>query len=153
MTDIRIDKPGAGEWIMARVGGVFTPTHSHSFSRHNLDSGMIRGGFVLEQYLGASAHVHMAGDDKRWINRELLWVFFTYTFKQLGCSKIIVPMPSRERGAVSLSIQLRLGMRVEATIEDGYAPGVHMLFLTMSRDTCRWLDYKPREWRYNREAA
>jgi hypothetical protein len=144
--EILIDAPGAGTWIMDRCQGVFRQDMDHSFSTHD-DSGKILGGFVLCQYLGASMSVHMAGEDKHWCNRELLWLVFHYAFVQLGCTKMIAPVQSDNYAAISQD--LRAGWHLETVIRDVYAPGVHMMVLTMAKDTCPWLDYKPKTWMPN----
>jgi hypothetical protein len=149
VTDIRINAPGAGDWIMSRVGGVFTPRYDHSFARF-LGSN-VRGGFVLTQYLGNSMTVHMAGDDKRWCNRELLWLVFHYAFIQLGCSKLLSPMAADDE--VSMPMQIRAGWQIEAVVKDVYAPGRHMLVLTMSREACPWLNYRPKDWQDGKAVA
>jgi hypothetical protein len=141
--DIRIDEPGAGEWIMDRVTGVFTPGWDHSFSSHR--DGEIRGGFVVCHYLGASATMHMAGVDDNWVSRELLWLAFSYPFDQLGLRKLLAPV--RSDNYSSLSLDLRAGWRIEGLIRDAYPGSTHMFLLTMTKDTCPWLDYKPVHWR------
>lgn len=144
MTDIRINMPGAGKWVMDRVGGVFTPLYDHSFTRHRAD-GAVRGGFVLCQYLGASMTVHTAGEDKHWCSRELLWLVFHYAFIQLGCSKMICP--TRSDAHDKLAMWTRAGWELETIVRDVYAPGVHMMVMTMTKASCPWLDYEPQEWR------
>lgn len=147
--DIRIDESGAGQWIMDRCEGVFRPDMDHSFSSH--DGERILGGFVLNQYLGASMSVHMAGDDKRWCNRELLWLVFDYAFNQLGCTKMLAPV--RSDNYVAISQDLRAGWHLETVVRDVYAPGVHMLILGMTKATCPWLAYQPKTWRSNKRVA
>jgi RimJ/RimL family protein N-acetyltransferase len=142
---ILIDEPGAGQWIMDRCEGVFRPGMDHSFSSHDTDKdNKILGGFVLNQYLGASMSVHMAGDDKHWCNRELLWLVFDYAFNQLGCTKMLAPVQSDNYAAISQD--LRAGWHLETVIRDVYAPGIHMMVLAMAKDDCPWLDYKPKTW-------
>ena len=74
MREIRIDSPGAGDWIMERAGGYFRDGVNHSFSTHRLDAngdGVILGGFALVGYTGAAMTMHMAGRDKSWFSRDL----------------------------------------------------------------------------------
>lgn len=147
MSEIRIDAPGAGEWVMSRVTGVFTPGWDHSFTVH--DGDQILGGFVLCHYLGASATIHVAGvEGENWCSRELLWMVFDYGFNQLNCQKLIAPIKSTN--FKSLSVSLRAGWTVEAIIRDVY-PDAHMFILTMLKETCPWLDYKPQHWRSGSE--
>ena len=146
---IRIDAPGAGDWVMSRVQGLFHPGWDHSFTAHRGEE--ILGGFVIGQYLGAgaSALMHVAGEGKRWCTRELLWLVFDYGFNQLDCCKLMGQVRSDNHYA--LAMYLRAGGRIEAVIRDAYK-GAHMLILTTTRETCPWLDYTPRVWRPGKEA-
>lgn len=140
--DIRIDEPGAGQWVMDRCGGAFSPLHDHSFTTHR--DGQIIGGFVLCQYLGNSITVHMAGDDKFWCSRDLLWLIFHYAFEQLGCYKALAPLRSDQHRVIAMDT--RAGWNLEAVVRDAYAPGVHMLILGMTKASCPWLKHTPRSW-------
>lgn len=139
--DTRIDEPGAGEWIMERAQGYFRPGTDHSFTSH--DGDQVLGGIALVGYLGASFTAHMAGDDPRWFSRELAWLTFHYAFVQLECRKLLIPV--RSDNYKSLSFCLRAGTRIEAVFEDVF-PDAHMFVLSMTKDTCPWLDYTPRHW-------
>lgn len=147
---IRVDAPGAGEWIMERAQGFFTPGWDHSFSSHRED-GSIRGGFALCTYLGNSMTMHMAGDDPGWCSRDLLWMAFDYPFNQLGVGKLIAPV--RSDNYMALALDLRAGWCMETVVRDVYAPGVHLMVLTMIRDTCPWLAIRPHGWHSGREVA
>lgn len=143
--EILIDAPGDGEWIMQRVAGVFVPRTDHSFATHR--DGQILGGFVVGSYFGRSMTVHMAGEDKHWCSRELLWLIFEYAFNQNNCHKMVTPV--RSDNALALSLDLRAGWQLETAIDDLYEPGVHMMILTMTREQCRWLNYRPRQFYSN----
>lgn len=142
MTEIRINAPGAGDWIMSRVEGVFTPGYDNSFSVHR--DGAIVGGMAVCAYLGNSATIHMAGEGANWCPRDLLWMVFDYTFNQLGVHKLIGLV--RSDNYRSLSINLRGGWQVETLVRDLFADGVHCFVLQMTRDTCPWLKLKPKAW-------
>jgi hypothetical protein len=143
MREIRINAPGAGEWIMERLGGIFTAKLDHSFSTH--DGDRILGGFVVTWFLGGSLTVHMASQDPHWCTRELLWMIFHFAFEQLGVYKMITPIASDNASVASMD--MRAGWNLEAVIKDAYKPGVHMLILTMTKVDCPWLDYKPKQWK------
>jgi hypothetical protein len=147
MRDIRINEPGAGEWIMARVTGSFLPSHDHSFATYR--DGRIVGGFAMCHYLGASATIHMAGDDEHWCSPDLLWMVFDYAFNQLGMRKLIAPV--RSNNYLALSQDLRAGWFPEAIIRDAY-PDAHMFILTLTRERCRWLKVKPKRWMTGEQA-
>src|SRR5215467_13442449 len=93
MIEIRVDAPGAGDWIMERAGGHYVPVFSHSLSSHDVDlptgREVMLGGFVLTDYIRrASAVVSMAGEGPGWCTRQLLVALFEYAFRQLGVRKL-----------------------------------------------------------------
>jgi RimJ/RimL family protein N-acetyltransferase len=149
MREIKIDAPGAGEWIMGRAGGRFNPACDHSFA--TFDGNKILGGIVLMDYLGNSWSAHMAAEDKRWFSRDLAWLVFHYAFVQCGCHKMVTGVRSDNHRAISAD--LRGGWELEAVIRDLYAPGVHMMVLTMVPERCPWLKYRPGGWRSNKTEA
>jgi hypothetical protein len=146
MALVKIDAPGAGEWIMSRVKGTFTPGMDHSFSNHH-DQGNILGGIVVGAYFGNSMVAHMAGDNSRWFTRELAWLAFDYCFNQVGCHKMIAGIRSDNHKAIA--IDMRGGWQFETVIKDLYEPGVDMVVLAMTRDTCPWLNYRSKQFRSN----
>ena len=148
MREIKIDAPGAGAWIMERVDGVFRDRVDHSFSSH--EDGEILGGFALTGYMGLAMSIHMAARSPRWFSRELAWVAFHYPFVQLGVRKLIAPVSSSNRHSAGLC--RRAGWQEEARLRDLFQ-GADLILFTMTRDQCRWLDYAPKRWRSNSEAA
>jgi hypothetical protein len=140
--DIRINEPGAGEWIARQLGTHFTPGWDNSFSSH--DGDRILGGFIATHFLGGSMTCHMASQDKRWCSKDLLWLLFHYGFEQLGVHKMLTTLPSNQYDVIAMD--MRAGWGLEAVVRDAYAPGVHMMILGMTRDTCPWLKYEPRIW-------
>jgi len=143
MLEIRINAPGAGEWIMQRAGGIFVPGYGHSLSTHR--DGELLGGFVLSDFTGACAMVHMAGERPGWATRDLLWMLFDYAFHQLGVRKLLALV--RSNNYLALALDLRAGWRIETLITDLYEPGVHAFVLYMKPEFCRWLDHHPRGWK------
>lgn len=143
MVDIRIDAPGAGDWIMQHVDGAFRDGFDHAFSSHEGDR--ILGGIALVDYLGSCMSMHMASDSPRWFSRDLAWLAFHYAFVQLKCTKLLAPVRSDNYNV--LSINLRAGWNLETVIRNAYEPDVHLMVLSMTIDTCPWLDYTPRDWR------
>lgn len=140
--EIRIDEPGAGEWIMTRAGGFFTPECDHSIA--NYRSGELVGGFAITAFLGVSATIHMAGDDPHWCSRDLMWMTFHYCFEQLGLRKVLALV--RSNNYVAMSEDLRAGYTVETIITDVF-PDAHLVVLSMRREDCRWLRIRPKLYR------
>lgn len=141
--EIIINAPGAGEWIMHRAGGLFTPGHGHSLSTHS-DAGIV-GGFVIDSFTGVCACVHMAGEGPGWATPDLLWMLFDYSFNQLGVKKLLGLVRSDNYAA--LAINLRGGWRVETLVRDMYGEGVHAFVIYMKPEGCRWLNHVPKGWR------
>lgn len=148
MREIKIDAPDAGAWIMERVEGTFRDGVDHCFSTH--EDGEILGGFALTGYMGLAMSIHMAARDKRWFSRELAWLAFHYPFVQLGVRKMIAPV--RSDNSHSMMLCRRFGWQEEARLRDLF-PGADLVILTMTKDQCRWLGYKPRRWQAGKEAA
>lgn len=146
---ILIDAPGAGSWVMERVGGWFIIGVDHSFVSCHVDpttgSNRILGGFVTCEYLGNSMRAHMAADDPRWFSRELAWLVCDYAFNQCGCGKLVTGV--RSDNTQVLWMCRRGGWHVETTIADLYEPGVGMVVLAMYSSSCPWLVYQPRYFR------
>jgi len=149
VTEIRINAPGAGEWIMKEAGGIFVPGYAHSLSTHDGDE--LLGGFVLSDFTGVCAGLHMAGKRPGWATRDLIWMAHDYAFNQLGVRKLLGLV--RSDNYHTLSIDLRAGWQVETLIRDMYGDGVHAFVLTMKPEHCRWLDHEPKGWRVPRRVV
>ena len=102
--------------------------------------GNLLGGNLYTGYTGASIHLHMAGFAPNWASRDFLWVAFDYPFNQLGCKKVFGQVP--ETNTRALEIDLKLGFKIEARIEDVFPDGA-CLVLSLAREDCRWLKLKP----------
>ena len=140
MSDIRIDAPGAGDWIAEHWKGCFREGFDHSFTSH--DGDRILGGIMLSDYMGGCMSLHMAAEDPHWCSRDLLWFVFDYAFNQVGCKKLFAPVRSDNHPA--LAANFRGGWRLAAVLRDACDDGVHLMVLEMTKDSCPWLDHKPR---------
>lgn len=105
-----------------------------------LRDGMVLGGFLFTDWNGISIQCHMAGQ-RGWLTREMVLLFFGYAFNQLKAKKLIAPVASSNQEAMAMD--LRAGFVEEARIKGAREDG-DMVFLTMTRDQCRWLSYKLR---------
>lgn len=108
--------------------------------------GEIAGGIVYREYTGASVTMHVAGFDKRWGNRDILWAAFHYPFVQLGCKKVFGQVAADNCGA--LEFDIKLGFKEEARIKDVFPSG-DLILLSMYREECKWLSIKPRSLKGN----
>lgn len=147
--EILVNHPGDGEWIMLRVGGVFSPRTDHTIALHR--DGRIAGGVVATGYLGSSIMLHMAGSEDNWATRDFLWMVFEYVFNQLGCRKVLGLVSSNN--ARALAVDLRLGFVIEAKLVDIYPDGADLLILSMHRSECKWLKIVPKHYRSNTKVA
>lgn len=147
---IQVNAPGAGDWVMARVGGVFNDKTDHCISRHDHDDSVL-GGVVFTGYLYGSILLHMAGSENHWASRDFLWLVYDYAFNQLGVRKCLGLVASDNSRA--LSIDLRMGFRVEAKLTDMLADGGDLLILTLKRADCKWLKVRPRYYGSNASLA
>jgi hypothetical protein len=145
---LRVNWPGAGDWVMARVGGVFNDKTDHCVSCHGYE-GETLGGVVFTGFLYGSIILHMAGNETHWASRDFLWMVYDYAFNQLGVRKCVGLVASNNSRA--LSIDLRMGFRIEAKLTDMLADGGDLMILTLKKADCKWLRITPRHYRSNTE--
>ena len=145
MIEIKINSPGAGEWIMKHAGGTFVPGYGQVLATYKNDE--LLGGFVLSDYTTNCMVVNMAGKSPGWATVDLLWMLFDYAFNQMKVKKLLA-MVSSDNSA-SMSQCLRAGWQVETLIKDLYGDNVHGFILAMTPDACVWLSYTPKTWRRN----
>lgn len=146
---IRFNNPDDGFTIAAAAGTVFNPAVDVCIAR--VEGEELYGGVLLNGYTGASINTHMAGFRQAWSNRDHLWVVFDYCFNQLGCKKVFGQIPANNQRA--LEVDLKLGFKIEARIQDVFPGGEDLIVVSMSREDCRWLKLKPRSLQSNRETA
>jgi len=128
-----------GYRIANAAGCIFNPAADRVISVTS--EGNLLGGNIFTGYTGASIHTHTAGFAKNWANRDFLWAIFDYPFNQLGCKKVFGQVP--EYNTKALEIDLKLGFKIEAKIDDVFPDGA-CLVLSLAREDCRWLKLKPR---------
>jgi RimJ/RimL family protein N-acetyltransferase len=103
--------------------------------------GKLVGGVVVDGYVeDARCAMHVAGEGKRWLNREFIWVVFNYVFGQLKCKVALAPVASTN--AASLKFAKSLGFVEACRIENG-ALNSDLVILKMPKAQCRWLEKKP----------
>ncbi len=124
-----------GPWVCERTGGTYVPGDSSTMGLADAHGNLV-GGVLFDHYNGRSIAMHVAGDGRRWLNREFIRACFDYVFNQLGVHKVIGMVPSWNKGA--LRFDFKLGFEKEAVIEDA-VPGGDLIILSMTRDQCRWL--------------
>ena len=103
------------------------------------------GGFILTNYNGAIAFVHMAGKPG-WCSPELLWFMFEFAFRQLKVRRLLCTVSSTHKR--SLDLIRRAGWRSEHRIFGG-TPHGDLLVFSMAVDHCPWLKLRPRYFKTN----
>jgi hypothetical protein len=147
---IRIDDPADGEWVMARLGGVYCRERDHVIAQ--LRDERIAGGMVYTTFLGGAIAMHVAGVEDNWPTRDWLWMIFDFPFRQLGVRKVLGPVEASN--ARALKIDKQLGFREVTRLPDVMADGGDLIILEMTRaewEAGRWSKIVPRYYRSNQK--
>jgi RimJ/RimL family protein N-acetyltransferase len=97
--------------------------------------GKIVTGFVLCDFNGVNAWVHLATDIP--LTRYFLAVGFDYIFNKLGCQRLSGWVEASNQEA--LRLDLHLGYTLEATLQGAARDGGDVHIVRMFRDECRFL--------------
>ncbi len=125
------------DWVADRIGN--TTWHDEQAIGIEKD-GVIVGGVVIDSYVpNARCSIHCAGEGKRWINREFIFVVFDYVFRQLDCQVVISPVNASNID--SLKFIEHIGFTKALEIKNGCGDNDLILF-TMQKQDCRWKDKK-----------
>ena len=127
-----VSSPEVGHWTMARTGGAYFPGRSVAIGLEN--DGKLTAGVVYEMYNGVSVVCHITWDR---ITPAYLAAVFDYPYNVAKIDKIIGPVSSNHTRA--LALVKKLGFVEEARIKDA-APDGDIVFLTQTRDACRYLE-------------
>ena len=133
-------KERVGAWVAQRIG---RESSWGSFEAIGLElDGDLVAGMVVESYVKDSrCCVHLAGDGKKWLNREYLNFCCRYMFDQLNCKVVIGLVDADNEQA--MKFDLHFGFTEQTRIKDG-AGDCDLVVLTLRRDDCRWLNIKVR---------
>jgi hypothetical protein len=121
------------DWLDKRIGLAWS-TDFRALGRV-VDKSLV-GVVGYNGFNKSSCQMHMAGDGKRWISRELLHRAFELPFETWGLQMVIGLVPSGNTDA--LVIDKKLGFRQLTTIEGAHPDGALHL-LVMTKEECRWL--------------
>jgi RimJ/RimL family protein N-acetyltransferase len=138
---IHVNNYDHGQMIMKAINSDFTEVTMQVISRS--ENGVLYGGVVYENYTGpkGSCLVHIAGFNKRWINRDMLYIMFDFPFRQLDCRQAFCQVAGKN--TETLAFNKSFGWEEVITLEDVF-PDDDMILMRMRRDNCRYLDVKPR---------
>lgn len=123
-----------GPWVAERVGGEWTPGRGQAIGIER--NGTLVGGFLIEDWNGASCTMHVAGE-KPWLTRPVLHYVFDYIFKQLGC-KCVFGVIARSN-TKTLNLALHAGFEEVISLEEAHPTG-DLVVMRMRKNECRWLN-------------
>ncbi len=124
-----------GPWICQKLGIIWTPDRGKTLAV--VQDKKIVAAVLYESFNGASIQMHIAAEPgKRWMTKRFLWMCFHYPFEQLGCKKIVGPVPASNKAAQEFDEHL--GFKLETRLVD-VCPDGDMLLYTMRKEDCRWL--------------
>lgn len=125
-----------GRWIAERVDGEWRI----GAKCIGLESqGELIGGCMYDSWNGASICIHVAGEGRRWLDRNFLFHAFYYPFVHLGAKVLIGTVP--EGNLDARRFDENLGFQLHTKIPDGHPTGALFVYL-MRREDCRWLKMK-----------
>lgn len=138
---IHVGNASHGQSIMEATGGDFASVTMEVISR--TENGELYGGVIYENYTGkgGSVLVHIGGFKPHWINRDMLFIMFDYPFRQLDCKQAFCQV--RAKNTHTLEFCKSFGWE-EVIVLEGVFPDDDMVLMRMRRDTCRFLNVKPR---------
>lgn len=120
-----------GPWVCQRTGGIFTEGVTFGLE----SDGKLIAGVIVDEWNGASARMHVAGEGN-WVNMEFLFVCFDYVFRQLDLNVVIGVVSSEN--AKALKFDKHLGFKELTRIPKGHPAG-DLVILTMSKEDCRYV--------------
>lgn len=136
---IHLDNFEHGQAIGDRIDAPFKPRFDRCVSRTR--GGNLLGGVIYQDYRVRSVTVHVASWTADWLSRDLLWTIFTYPFDMLKVEQVLGIVASTNTRA--LDFDLRIGFKEVTRVPD-VVPGGDLVVLSMRREDCRWLNWRPR---------
>lgn len=130
-----IDGEPVGRWVAAQTGGAYFAEKSQAIGL--VRDGQLAAGVIYENWNGKSIICHIAFLGR--LSKEYLALVYRYPFVTCGAEKIIAPVSSDNEKA--LRLVRKMGFTEESRIT-GATPGGDMVFLTLTRNACRFLESK-----------
>lgn len=121
-----------GHWVARRIRGGYFAERSKAIGLEC--NGELIAGVIYENWNHQSIWCHIAIE--RRITPAYLAAIFDYPFNVAQVEKIIVPVGSDN--AESLKMVKKMGFVEEGRIKDGRPDG-DIVFLTLARDSCRYI--------------
>lgn len=128
------DSARVAAWVAERIG--CTPYRS-AVAIGIERNGDLVGGVVIDGYVkDVRCAIHCAGDGRRWLTREFLFIVFDYVFRQLEC--LVAVSPVAEDNARCIRFISGIGFEECGRIPQG-AGNCDLIIFAMPRRKCRWL--------------
>lgn len=134
-------KERVGKWTSEKLGQA---ADWHDYEAMGVEKdGVLIAGVVFGDYVeNTRCSIHCAGEGKKWLSREFLFVVFDYAFRQLKCKVVVNPVNSENTSSVKFTSHL--GFEEKCRIKGG-SPAGDLIVFAMHRDKCRWLKRKTKE--------
>lgn len=100
----------------------------------------------FNQLRNGSAEIGIVSDSPAWLSRQICTHIAAFAFDILKLRRVTGITPRKNKKARALA--KRLGFIEEATLKEGYAPGLDAVVYRMLREECRWLKSSPRSTSY-----
>ena len=139
MKMLKINDPHAIRTISQAISVRFVSGYDQCVARFTPE-GKLLGGVLYTDFNFASIQMHVAGFERRWLDRELLYIAFDYPFNKANVNKIICTI--RETNKSSLDFCLNLGFSIETRVKDVFVDG-DMLITALYKADCRFLKMRP----------
>ena len=130
-----------GWQIMRAIDSQFSAVTMKVISRS--ENGELMGGVVYENWTGpnGSCLVHIAGFNKRWIDRDMLYIMFDFPFRQLDCYQAFCQVAGKN--TETLAFNKKIGWQEIIRLEHVF-PDDDMILMRLKGDDCRYLNVKPK---------
>lgn len=133
-------KEFVGNWVAERIGNA-RPWNDYE-AVGILSNGKLVGGGVIDNYIpNARCSLHIAGEGKRWLNREFFYMLADYIFRQLNCNVIVNIVDSTNMA--SMKFTEHAGFKIVHVIKGGGKDGSDGVVFEMQKDDCKW--HRPKE--------
>jgi hypothetical protein len=94
-------------------------------------------GVAYNSFNGLTCCMHAAIQKPVYMSRKIIEEVFEYPFLHCGMNHVIAPISSLN--AASIDFCTRLGFKAIHTFKDGAYPQGDLIYMTMSREDCRWI--------------
>jgi RimJ/RimL family protein N-acetyltransferase len=100
--------------------------------------GQLIAGVIFNHFRMPSISMHVAGEGKYWMSRELLKHVFTYAFDMCRCTRINTLVRADAESVIRFDD--KIGFIREGVVRKGAMDGTDMILLGMLREECKYID-------------